>query len=175
MIKNLLFGSVYRTGSAVLLLAVAAILGALAFEHIGGYAPCPLCLEQRYAYYLAIPVLLLALTLTALARPIPAAILFAVVAAAFFANAVLAGYHAGAEWKFWPGPDTCAVAGEPLRSGGGLLKDLEKTHVVRCDEPALVILGLSLAGWNVLICLVLAAGSAAAAGALLRRRAASPR
>src|SRR5215510_1758193 len=99
------------TAAAVLVAAVAVILGALAFEHIGGYAPCPLCLEQRYAYYLAIPVLLLALTLTALARPIPAAILFAVVAAAFFANAVLAGYHAGAEWKFWPGPDTCAVAG----------------------------------------------------------------
>jgi disulfide bond formation protein DsbB len=174
MIPNLLFSSVARTGTAVLLLAVAAILGALAFEHIGGYAPCPLCLEQRYAYYLAIPMLLLGLLCTALGRPIPATILFAAVAAAFLANAVLAGYHAGAEWKFWPGPDTCAAAGEPLTSGGGLLKDLETTHVVRCDEAALRILGLSLAGWNVLICLVLAAGSAAAAGGLVRRRAAAP-
>jgi disulfide bond formation protein DsbB len=174
MIRNLLFRSVARTGTAVLLLAVAAILGALAFEHIGGYAPCPLCLQQRYAYYLAIPLLLLGLLCTARERPIPAAILFAVVAAAFLANAVLAGYHAGAEWKFWPGPDTCAAAGEPLTSGGGLLKDLETTHVVRCDEAALRILGLSLAGWNVLICLVLAAGAAATAGGLVRQRAAAP-
>jgi len=175
MINDLLFSSVYRTATAVLLLALAAILGALAFEHIGGYAPCPLCLEQRYAYYLAIPMLLMGLTLTALGRPNPAALLFAAVAAAFFANAVLAGYHAGAEWKFWPGPDTCAAASEALTGGGGLLKDLETTHVVRCDEAALRILGLSLAGWNVLICLALAAGAAAAAGGLLRRRAAAPR
>ena len=175
MLKDLPFSSVYRTGTAVLLLALAAILGALAFEHIGGYAPCPLCLEQRYAYYLAIPVLLLGLTLSALGRPTAAAILFAAAAAAFFANAVLAGYHAGAEWKFWPGPDTCAAAGEPLTGGGGLLKDLETTHVIRCDEAALRILGLSLAGWNVLICLVLAAGSAAAVGGLLRQRTAPSR
>jgi disulfide bond formation protein DsbB len=50
-----------------------------------------------------------------------------------------------------------------LATGGGdLLKDLETTHVVRCDEPALRIFGLSLAGWNVIVCLMLATGSAAA-------------
>src|SRR5262245_64456311 len=105
MINDLLFSSVYRTATAVLLLALAAILGALAFEHIGGYAPCSLCLEQRYAYYLAIPLLLLGLLFTALGRPIPAAMLFAAVAAAFLANAVLAGDYPGADWNFWPRHD----------------------------------------------------------------------
>jgi disulfide bond formation protein DsbB len=162
--RTLILSSPLRLTTAVLVLAVATILGALAFEHLGGYAPCPLCLEQRYAYYVGIPALGLALVLLAFGHRALAAALLAAVAALFFANAGFAAYHAGAEWKFWPGPDTCAAAGEALgTAGGGLLKDLETTHVVRCDEPALRIFGLSLAGWNVLICLALAAGSAAAA------------
>jgi disulfide bond formation protein DsbB len=45
----------------VLVGAAATILTALAFEHLGGYAPCPLCLEERYAYYFAVPASALAL------------------------------------------------------------------------------------------------------------------
>jgi disulfide bond formation protein DsbB len=165
-----LLSSPFATATAVLALAVATILAALAFEHLGGHAPCPLCLEQRYAYYVSIPALVLALWLLARGRKGLAALLFAAVAASFFANAGFAAYHAGAEWKFWPGPDTCAVAGEALgTAGGGLLKELESTHVVRCDEPALRIFGLSLAGWNVLVSLTLAAGAAAAAANATRR------
>ncbi len=166
--RNLPRSAVYPTASAVLVLAVAVILGALAFEHLGGYAPCPLCLQQRYAYYVSIPTLLVALLLGARGRPAAAAVLFAAVAAIFLVNAGFAAYHAGAEWKLWPGPDTCAAGEAALATGGGgLLKDLETTRVVRCDEAALHILGLSLAAWNVMICLLLAAGSAAAAVAAL--------
>ena len=160
------------TAAAVLVAAVAVILGALAFEHIGGFAPCPLCLEQRYAYYVAIPVLILAMALSQRRHLMSAAMLLAVVAALFVANAGLAGYHAGAEWKLWPGPDSCAASDASLATGGGLLKDLETTHVVRCDEAALRILGLSLAGWNVLISLALAAG--ASVGAIEAWRGAGP-
>jgi disulfide bond formation protein DsbB len=165
-----LLSSPVRLAAAVLVLALATILGALAFEHLGGYAPCPLCLQQRYAYYVAIPALAMAMWLLARGRKGLAIALLAAVAAMFFANAGFAAYHAGAEWKFWPGPDTCAAAGDALGGGAGrgLLKDLETTHVVRCDEPSLRIFGLSLAGWNVLISLALAAGSAAAAGAARR-------
>src|SRR5262245_19311512 len=165
--RTSLLSSPFSIASAVLALAVATIVGALAFEHFGGYAPCPLCLEQRYAYYVSIPALALALGLLARGRKGLAALLLAAVAAIFFANAGFAAYHAGAEWKFWPGPDTCAAAGDALGTagGGGLLKELEVARVVRCDEPALRIFGLSLAGWNVLICLTLAAGAAAAARA----------
>jgi disulfide bond formation protein DsbB len=165
-----LLSSPIHLAAAVLGLALATILGALAFEYLGGYAPCPLCLQQRYAYYVAIPALGLAMGLLARGRQGLAVALLAAVAAMFFANAGFAAYHAGAEWKFWPGPDTCAAAGDALGggAGGGLLKDLETTHVVRCDEPALRIFGVSLAGWNVLISLVLAAGSAAAARAVRR-------
>jgi disulfide bond formation protein DsbB len=148
----------YRMGALVLFAAIAVILTALAFEHLGGYVPCPLCLQQRYAYYAGIPALFLALVLLSSGHTKAAAAVFLAVGLAFLANAALGGYHAGAEWKFWPGPDTCGAA-QPL-SAGGLFKDLATTRVIRCDEAAWRLLGLSLAGWNVITSLCLAAGAA---------------
>jgi disulfide bond formation protein DsbB len=139
----------YKAGAAALLLAVAALATAYAFEYVGGYAPCPLCLMQRYAYYAGIPLLFLALVLVATERAGWAAAVFFLVALAFLANAGLGTYHAGAEWKFWPGPDTCESAAQPLGGSGGLLKQLETTTVIRCDEAPWTFLGLSFAGWNV--------------------------
>ncbi|MEO0809293.1 MAG: disulfide bond formation protein B, partial [Pseudomonadota bacterium] len=51
----------YKWGAASLFASLGTILLALGFEHIGGHEPCQLCLQQRYAYYLAIPALFLAL------------------------------------------------------------------------------------------------------------------
>jgi disulfide bond formation protein DsbB len=139
------------------------ILAALAFEHLGGYAPCPLCLQERYAYYAGIALLVPALVLLSLHAPRAAAAVFLVVALGFLANAGLGAYHAGVEWKFWPGPDTCAAVVRPLSSGGGVLEKLETTRVIRCDEAPWHFLGLSFAGWNMVLSLVLAVGAATAA------------
>lgn len=155
--------SAYHNGAAMLLLAGAAILSALAFEHLGGYRPCPLCLMQRYAYYASIPLLFAALVLLTAEKPRLAAVLFTLVAIAFLANAGLAAYHAGVEWKFWPGPEGCAGDGGPVASVNDLFQGLEGETGVRCDEPALVVAGLSMAGWNAVTCLILAAGAARAA------------
>ena len=103
---NIERGSDYRLGAAALFLAGAAIVTALGFQYIGGYQPCMLCLMQRYAYYAGIPILFVALALTAGGSRGFAAALFFLVALAFLANAGLGFYHAGAEWKFWPGPTT---------------------------------------------------------------------
>ena len=145
----------------MLFLAATVILAALGFEHVGGYVACPLCLEQRYAYYAGVPALFLALVLLSAGRTHMAATVFVLVALAFLANAGLGIYHAGAEWKFWPGPETCAAAARPLGTGaGGLLEDLATTRVIRCDEAPWHFLGLSFAGWNVVASLLLAAGAA---------------
>jgi disulfide bond formation protein DsbB len=153
-------GPSYRMGALVLCAAAAVILTALAFEHFGGYAPCPLCLQERYAYYAGVPALFLALVLLSAGRTSAAATIFVAVALAFLANAALGSYHAGVEWKFWPGPDTCAAVSRPLSTGsGGLFKELETTRVIRCDEAPWHFLGLSFAGWNVIASLVLAAGA----------------
>jgi disulfide bond formation protein DsbB len=152
----------YRAGGATLILAAAVILGALGFQYIGGYAPCPLCLEQRYAYYAGIPLLFLAMALGA-EMPRVAACIFFAVALAFLANSGLATYHAGVEWKFWPGPDTCGTAQALPSSAADLLADAEATRVVRCDEAAWRMAGLSLAGWNVVASMLAFTGALRAA------------
>ena len=159
--------------AAALVVAVvgaAAILGAWLFEYVMKLAPCPLCLEQRIAYYVAIPLALIVLAAT-YAR-VPRWLLMAalgVVAAAMLWNAGLGIYHAGIEWKWWPGPQDCSAPIANLGSAGNLLRQLEDINIVRCDEAAWRFLGLSLAGWNVLISLGLAA---VALWAIMTRRSA---
>jgi disulfide bond formation protein DsbB len=153
----------YRWGALTLVAALAGILIALGFQYIGGMAPCPLCLQQRYAYYICIPALFLALVLLGAGRPRDAGLLFLLVSFAFLANAGLGTYHAGAEWKFWPGPDTCAAGAAVPAGGGALLERLKNTQVIRCDEAAGRVLGLSFAGWNVFLSLALCIGALQAA------------
>ncbi len=140
----------YRYGGLALFLAAAVILTALGFEYLGGYAPCPLCLMQRYAYYAGIPLLFIAMALTS-EMPRVAGLIFFLVALAFLANAGLGVYHAGVEWKFWPGPVTCGTAQPLPTNASDLLGSLATTHVPRCDEAVWTFAGLSMAGWNVVM------------------------
>lgn len=156
-------GLAYRAGAGAFFLAVAVILAALAFEYIGGYAPCPLCLQERYAYYAGIPGLFLALVLLVSKRPRLAGVIFVLVALGFAVNTALGVYHAGVELGYWPGPDACAATIKPLGSGrGGVLNDLANTRVIRCDAAPWHLLGLSFAGWNAVLSMVLTAAAAAA-------------
>ena len=149
------------TASAlVFLIATATILAALAFEQFGGYAPCPLCLQQRYAYYFAVLASALAFVLAQGYATRFARILLLLVALAFVANALAGIYHSGIEWKWWEGPDTCA--GEtPIQWGeGGLAQELENAQVIRCDEAPWRFFWLSFAGWSAAISALLAAAAA---------------
>lgn len=135
--------------------ATATIAGAWIFEHLG-YAPCKLCLEQRYAYYAGIPLAVIAAFL-AREKPRAASVFLLLVAAAFVANAIFGVWHSGVEWGWWPGPADCAPAGRaPAIGGGGLLQQMQTTRVISCTEAAIRILGLSLAGWNAIISAALA-------------------
>ena len=156
-------GLAYQTGSFALFVSAAAILTALGFQYIGGYVPCELCLEQRWAYYAAIPLLFVALALSSAGKSGWATALFFVVALAFLANAGLGAYHAGAEWKFWPGPASCGGAPSLATSAGDLIKDLEHIKVVSCTDAAFRFLGLSFAGWNVVSSMIAMALSMRAA------------
>ncbi len=147
---------VAAAASIVALGAMAAILGAWFFEYALGYAPCPLCLQQRIPYYIVIPlaVIVAAGALARWPRQWLAAGL-AVIALAMLVSAGLGAYHSGVEWKWWAGPAACGTLGE--LGSGNLLERVQTARIVRCDEAAWRFLGLSLAGWNVLISLALAA------------------
>ena len=158
-------------GAAIVIAVVGAtaILGAYYFQYVLGLEPCPLCLEQRIAYYFAIPLALI--VAFAAARGAPRALLLAglvLIALAMLVNATLGVYHAGIEWKFWPGPADCSGPVTGLGRASDLMRQLQNVSVVRCDEAAWRFLGLSLAGYNVLISLSLA--GIAAWGALRTRR-----
>jgi disulfide bond formation protein DsbB len=143
---------------AVTVVAAATLAGAWYFQLVLELVPCPLCLEQRYAYYLAVPLgVLVAL---AAAKGAPRAVLLvglAILALAAFGNAGLGTYHAGVEWGLWQGPTECTGPIGNLGSAADMLKRLDTVKVVRCDEVQWRFLGLSLAGYNVLISLLMAA------------------
>jgi disulfide bond formation protein DsbB len=145
--------SLENAAAAVTLAALATISAAWGFELLGGYIPCPLCLQQRWPYYIGIPFAALAWWLSANGQARASRLLLAAFAVTMLAGAGLGVYHSGVEWRWWPGPDTCAIGGG--LSGG--LPNLETARVIACDEAQWRFLGLSFAGWNVVISLTLAA------------------
>jgi disulfide bond formation protein DsbB len=143
---------------AITAIAAATLAGAWFFQLVLDILPCELCLEQRYAYYLMIP--LGALTALAAAKGAPRTVLLAglaILGLAALGNAGLGFYHAGVEWKFFAGPADCTGPVGNLGSAGNLLQRLDTTKVILCDVVQWRFLGLSLAGYNVLISLLMAA------------------
>jgi disulfide bond formation protein DsbB len=135
---------------------IAVILGALFFEYVLGQLPCPLCLMQRKVCYAATALGLLVAAASAWGPRALARAGLVVLMLLLIGGAGLAAYHAGVEWHFWPGPQDCSGPLNDLGSAGGLLKRLQSISIVRCDQAGWRFLGLSLAGWNVLISLALA-------------------
>ncbi len=152
----------------VLAAAAVALAGAWIFQLLG-VEPCELCLKQRFAYYAALPLTAAAIFLARNAQTTAARVLLAALAVIFLGNAILAAYHAGVEWKFWPGPSDCTGDFVKPVSMEDFRKQLQNIRVVRCDEVSLRILGLSLAGWNFLVSAGLAMIAALGAGAQNRR------
>ncbi len=155
-----------RAWPAAALFASAAMLAAAhAFETFGGYDPCVLCLRQREVYWAAIAVALVAIGVAALLKreELRRGVTF-LLALVFLTGAIVAAYHAGAEWKFWPGPGTCAAGGLGGMTATDILDALSKPgKAPSCDEAAWRLFGLSMAGYNALISLALAGLSFAAA------------
>jgi disulfide bond formation protein DsbB len=148
--RLMLISSLLFTGAA------GTVLVAHAFEMLGGYLPCHLCLIERYAYYFAVVASIAAFFAARAEKDDLARIIFALIALAFLANAALGFYHSGIEWRWWPGPSECS-GGSTIQWGeGGLAQSLEDNKVIACDEAAWRFLGLSFAGWSAVLSLLLA-------------------
>ena len=142
-------------GAAILLAglgSLALLLGALGFQYLGGLAPCPMCIWQRWPHVAAVVIALVALTVLARwQRP------FAVAGAlAMTVGAGLGVFHAGVEQGWWQGPTKCSGIDPAGLSPDQLLTALTTAPLVRCDEIAWAFLGISMAGWNALFSAALA-------------------
>jgi disulfide bond formation protein DsbB len=131
----------------IFVLAASAVVlgGALLSQYWGGLAPCELCLKERWPWTAAIAISFVATT-TGSRRGLPRVALMLVLV--FAASSALAFYHVGVEQHWFAGPSACsAPAGIPTTLEG-LRGQLLQQQPVRCDKPAWVLFGISLAGWN---------------------------
>ena len=135
----------------VLIVSIGVIAGALLFQYVGGLQPCELCLAERWPYYGAIVIAALALA-TDRRRALSGIALLALI---FLGSAGLAAYHVGVEQHWIEGPTACTGGASGAKSAEELMKFLQNQQPVRCDEVQWSLLGLSLAGWNVVTSLLL--------------------
>lgn len=134
----------------IVLMSILALVGALTAQYGFNLRPCELCLIQRVPFVLTILLGLLAYFWTA--KRIPLIVLSGV---AYLVNSGVALFHSGVERKWWAGLTGCTT---PDMSGSieDLMKRIQETAVVRCDEIPWSFLGLSMANYNVMFCLGLA-------------------
>jgi disulfide bond formation protein DsbB len=158
--------------------AIIAVVGALTIaavyyvQYVMLLAPCPLCLEQRMAFYVSIP--LAALLWLGVSHGASKKVLFLgflVIAGFMLWNTGLSAYHAGVEWKWWQGPTDCSGPIDKIGSVTNMLNQLQRISLVRCDEAAIRILGISLSGYDALVSLFLVLVAAWGAKSAWTRRA----
>ena len=124
--------------------SLVVIFGAYYFEYIGGLVPCKLCYWQRYPHFMNILIL-----------PVfyffPMRSLIFIGMSSMLVSTTLAFYHVGIEQKYWPGPNSCSNVSIEGLTTDQLLDQIMSAPIVRCDEIAWELFGISMAGWNVLI------------------------
>ena len=140
---------------AVLAASVIVLGTALLSQYWGGLLPCELCLLQRWPWWIAIGIAVAAWLIgDRLALVIPALLL----AIVFLTSAGIAFYHVGVEQHWFAGPTACTSSiGGNATTIEELRRQLEATPPVMCDHVQWSLFGISLAGWNLLASLLLAA------------------
>ena len=125
------------------------LLGALAFQHLGGMAPCKLCIWQRWPHGIAIVIGVLALALPGPVLPVLGLL-------AALATAGVGVYHTGVERGWWEGPTTCTSGSISGLSTEELLDQIMNAPLVRCDDIVWQMFGLTMANLNSIFSFVFA-------------------
>lgn len=129
--------------------SAALLLGAWGFQYLGGMAPCKLCIWQRWPHAIAIGLGVAAYFLPGRLLPVLGAL-------ATLSTALIGGYHTGVERGWWEGPSSCTSSGVSGISTDDLFDQIMAAPLIRCDEVAWQMLGLSMASWNAVLAAILA-------------------
>jgi disulfide bond formation protein DsbB len=138
----------WKTLTALAALGSAGLLAGAFIFQLFGYAPCQMCIWQRYPHAVAAALGGLALLLGA-KWILPAG------AAAAATTSAIGFFHAGVEQGWWEGPTTCSGSDIGALSADALLDQILTAPLVRCDEIPWEMFGLSMAAWNGVISLAL--------------------
>jgi len=139
----------------LLIMAIGTLGGAYAFQYIGGLQPCTLCLYQRWPWWIAGGLAILALVLAR--NPQMRGMALGLGTLAVWAGAGVAIYHFGVEQHWWAGPSACTGSDTPATLEA-LRAQIFAAPVVRCDDIPWALFGISMAGYNALIALATGAG-----------------
>lgn len=135
--------------------SAALLIGAFLFQYVGGLSPCQMCLWQRWPHAAALVVAVGVLALESR--------VLALFGAAFALITAGMGFlHVGVEQAWWEGPTSCSASDIQGMSADALLDQIMAAPLVRCDDIAWSLAGISMAGWNALISLALCAAWVAA-------------
>lgn len=141
------------TRTSLILLAaggsLALLLGAWGFQHLGGLAPCKLCIWQRWPHGGAVLAGAGALMLSGAFLPLLGALMAA-------SSGAVGVYHTGVERGWWQGPDTCSSGPIGGLTPDQLMDQIMSAPLVQCDQVAWQMLGLSMASWNAVLSFALA-------------------
>jgi disulfide bond formation protein DsbB len=152
---------------AVVVVSAAMLAAAHGFEVFGKLAPCPLCLRQREVYWALIFMTLTGLAIWRFAPKRRFLVALNILIGLVFAVGVMvAVYHSGVEWGWFPPPEGCTA-----KNGADPFAEIDLNqnfNIVSCTDAPFYFLGLSMAGWNGVISLVLSLLSFAAAWVTLR-------
>ncbi len=135
--------------------ALAALCVAWLAQYAGGLAPCELCYLQRYGYWAAI--VLGVVTITQNNAPRRRGIFLGLTGLALLVVTGIAIFHVGVEHGWWEGSSACVGAATTGQSIDQMTATIMNAPLVRCDTPAFVMFGISMAGYNALYSLALAA------------------
>ena len=128
------------------------LLGAYAFQYIGGLAPCQMCYWQRYVHFAVLAISALAMIANGISRQKTARLFTVLIALVFLVSAGMGLWHMGVEYKWWDGPKSCMAT-----PGGGInpsdiLSALDgKAKMPSCTDAPWHLFGLSMAAYNMLI------------------------
>lgn len=124
--------------------SAALLLGAFAFQYLGGMPPCKMCIWQRWPHGFAVVMGLLALWIPGRVVPMAGAL-------AALTTAGIGAYHTGVERKWWEGPNSCTSGSVDGISADDLLNQIMNAPLVRCDEVPWEMFTLSMASWNAIV------------------------
>ena len=153
---------------AALAIPSAALGGALLSQYVGGLHPCEMCYWQRWPHMVTIAVGLLALA--SFAWPRLALVFMLTAITALIVTAGIGVFHVGVEYRWWAGPQSCTGGAPPGLSPEQLRKYLFGAKMVRCDETAWAMWGISMAGWNAILSGALAFVLASGVASWVRER-----